>query len=224
MLLAIDTATRFASLALYDPTAGIVRAEHTWYSVDNHTVELVPNLERMLSGQRVKTEELDGLAVSLGPGSFMGLRIGLSVAKGLAVSFGLRLAGVPTLDAIERAHAGRGLPLWAIVQVGRGRIAAAFYPAGGPRPPKHAYQLTTFERLELPVSGPVLFAGEIDAPAAGQLYARWRERAIIMSPAANLRRAAYVAELGWERLTQGEADDLATLSPIYLHQPAISGS
>lgn len=224
MLLAIDTATRFASLALYDPTAGIVRAEHTWYSVDNHTVELVPNLERMLAGQRVKAEALNGIAVSLGPGSFMGLRIGLSVAKGLAVSFGLRLVGVPTLDAVERAHAGRSLPLWALVQVGRGRIAAAFYPAAGPHPLTHDYQLTTFERLELPVSGPVMFAGEIDATAAGQLHTRWGERAIIVSPAANLRRAAYVAELGWERLARGEVDDLATLSPIYLHQPAISGS
>lgn len=221
MLLAIDTATRFASLALYDPAGGVVRAEHTWYSLDNHTVELVPNLERMLAGQQVKAEQLVGIAISLGPGSFMGLRIGLSVAKGMAISSSLRVVGVPTLDAIDLAQSARSLPLWAIVRVGRGRIAAAFYPAAGPRPPASDYRLTTFDELELPVEGPVLLAGEIDAPAAEQLRARWGERVVIASPAAGLRRAAYVAELAWERLKLGEADDLATLSPIYLHHPGL---
>ena len=78
-ILAIDTATRMASIALYD--GGRVHSEETWHSRRNHTVELMPSLVRLLDRQGVSPPELTGVAVALGPGSFTGLRIGLSVAR-----------------------------------------------------------------------------------------------------------------------------------------------
>ena len=77
MLLGIDTATHWASLALYDQSKGRVLSEETWYSVNKHTVELMPRLDRMMIQQSMSPSDLTGLVVSLGPGSFTGLRIGL---------------------------------------------------------------------------------------------------------------------------------------------------
>ena len=79
MRVAIDTATRMAGLALYDPAKGRVLGEESWYSANNHTVELMPRLARLMAQQGVSAPDLTGLVVSLGPGSFTGLRIGLGV-------------------------------------------------------------------------------------------------------------------------------------------------
>lgn len=96
LLLAIDTATRFAGLALYD--GEIIRAEKYWLSQDNQSVELMPALVDMLAQQGFTPADLSAVGVTIGPGSFTGLRIGLSVAKGLALANQSAILGVPTLD------------------------------------------------------------------------------------------------------------------------------
>src|SRR3990172_5808575 len=103
MLLAIDTATQAASLALYDEDC--VRAEVTWQSTGRHTSELMPRIVWMIEQASSAMSDLTGLAVSIGPGSFTGLRVGLAVAKGLALANDLPIVGVPTLDVIAQAHA-----------------------------------------------------------------------------------------------------------------------
>jgi tRNA threonylcarbamoyladenosine biosynthesis protein TsaB len=221
MILAIDTATRFASLALYDHRR--VWAELTWHSRNNHTVELVPNLKRLLASQGLQVGDLAGVVVGLGPGSFTGLRIGLSVAKGLAFAAGLPLVGVPTLDALAHAHRDRNLPMWAILRAGRRGVCAAYYPLEGPWPEPDAYLLTTVDELTLPEGERALFCGEIEAEEAKALRQRWGDQAVIARPASALRRAGFLAELGWQRLQRGESDDLAGLSPIYLRRPDIEG-
>ena len=220
MLLGIDTATQMASVALYDPSRGQVLAEESWHSVNRHTVELMPRLDRLLGQQGIAPTALAGLVVSLGPGSFTGLRIGLSVAKGLALALNLPIAGIPTLDVVAQPHMIQPLPIWAILQAGRGRICAAQYS----RRKGHWQQmgetlLTTLPELCKEVKEPSLFCGEIDAPAADGIRQRLGLEMIIATPAASVRRAAYLAELGWERLARGDVDDPASLSPIYLKSP-----
>lgn len=218
-LLAIDTATELASVALYDGEKG-PRAESTWYTSMNHTVELMPTIALILERQGLAAEELDGLAVSLGPGSFTGLRIGLSVAKGLSLSLGIPIVGIPTLDIVAYAHYGQNLPICAIIQAGRGRICVALYERfemGWQRLTE--YHLATVKELSIQVKVPTLFCGEIDGSLNEALQAQMGRRAVVASPASSLRRAAYLAELGWHRLRSGERDTLTTLEPLYLHHP-----
>ncbi len=220
MILAIDTATRLASIALYDEQG--VHAEQTWRSRDHHTVELAPNIALLLRGQQVQPRDLAGLAVALGPGSFNGLRVGLSMAKGLALAADLPLVGVPTLDIIAHAHARQSLPVCAIIQAGRARIGTATYqPAAGAWSRLAPDRLTTIEALCKDIRQPTLFCGEIRPEDAALLRSRLGARAVIASPAASLRRAGYLAELGWQRLVRGEADGLASLTPIYLQNPSL---
>ena len=223
MLLAIDTATQMASLALYDPSGGRVLGEESWYSANRHTVEVMPRLDRLLGQQNITPAALTGLVVSLGPGSFTGLRIGLSVAKGLALALQVPVVGVPTLDVVAQPHMVQSLPIWAILQAGRGRICATQYAHHKGRWQRPGdYTLTTLAQLCQAVREPSLFCGEIDAQAADEIRQHLGLQAIIATPAASMRRAAYLAELGWERLARGDIDDASALAPIYLKSPEIN--
>ena len=220
MLLAIDTATRMAGLALYEPARGRVLGEETWYSADSHTVELTPRLVRMLAQQGLGPSDLAGLVVSLGPGSYTGLRIGLSVAKGLALSLDLPLVGVPTLDVVAEPHKGQRLPICALLQAGRRRFCAAHYVRRHGRWRRRGpYQLAALDEICGQVEDPTLFCGEIEAKHADEIRQRLGTDVVVATPAASLRRAAYLAELGWQRLARSEAHDASQLSPIYLKQP-----
>jgi tRNA threonylcarbamoyladenosine biosynthesis protein TsaB len=220
MLLAIDTATNFAGLALY--SQGQVWAEESWHSAMTHSVELMPRIQRMLSTHRVAAQSLVGIGVSLGPGSFTGLRIGLAAAKGIAMPYRLPLMGILTLDVVAYPHQKAGQPVWAVLQAGRGRIGVACYDwVEGEWVQIVAPTLTTFEGLcDLAVE-PAIFTGEIDDQAAGLLCERLGEAASIPTPALRLRRPACLAELAAVRLACNDVDDLATLAPIYLQHPAV---
>ncbi|PKO21416.1 MAG: tRNA (adenosine(37)-N6)-threonylcarbamoyltransferase complex dimerization subunit type 1 TsaB [Chloroflexi bacterium HGW-Chloroflexi-1] len=224
MLLALDTSTRLAGIALYDGVRGLI-AEQNWHSANRHTVELTPRVAQMLAQADATAADLCAVAVALGPGSFTGLRVALAVAKGLALANALTLLGVPTLDVVAYPHSRQPLPVIAVVPAGRGRVCWAPYalgPAGWS--PQAPYGLTTVTALAESIDQPTLFAGELAAAdwatLAERLGERLAERAYLLPPALSMRRAGYLAEIAWGRFAAGQADDLATLTPIYLHEPA----
>ncbi len=219
MLLAIDTASHLAGIALYDENG--VAAEHSWTSRAHHTVDLVPNIVTLLRQQGLTAADLTGLAVGLGPGSFTGLRIGMSVAKGFALAQNLPLVGIPSLYAIAHAHADWRGPLWAIIAAGRGRFAAALFRPDRPWPAPDDYRLAHLETLEPVPSAPTLYVGELGSAERAAIHDRWGDNARLAAPAATLRRVAYLAELGWQRVARGESDDVADLSPIYPPSPGV---
>lgn len=216
MLLAIDTATRNASIALYD--AHQVWAERTWFSDYNHTVELMPNIVDMFRLLRLEPARLRGVAVAIGPGSFTGMRIGLSVAKGLCLALGIPIKGIPTLDVVAQPFAGSDLPVCAVVHAGRGRFCAAVYRSvDGQWSRQGEFQLVTPDRLPALAEGRTIFCGELDEEARQAVQSALGKRAVIATPAQSVRRAAVLAEMAWPALVSGQGDDLASLSPIYLH-------
>jgi len=217
MLLAIDTSTRTLSLALHDGDQ--ILAETTWRTANYHTVELTPSIASMLGQGSVAPADLKAIAVALGPGSFTGLRIGLAAAKGLALANNTPLAGIPTLDIVAASIGPEDVPLCAILQAGRGRICAGtFHWRDGEWRADQEAETTTWEQLVSSLETPTLFAGEID-PDGAKLLRRRRSKALMLSPASGLRRAGFLAELGWERFKRNRMDDPATLAPIYLHPP-----
>jgi tRNA threonylcarbamoyladenosine biosynthesis protein TsaB len=219
LLLAIDTASRVTGLALYDQ-AGL-HMEQLWLSGDNHTVELMPYIVRACGQQDLTPSALQAVAVSLGPGSFTGLRVGLSVAKGLALALGIPVLGVPTLDAMAYAHCREVLPVCAVLPAGRGRWCAALYGSGGASGWQRSsdYVLVTADDLMGLLQEPTLICGDLDQLLVEALRAGAAERAVIASPALRMRRAGYLAELAWQRLSAGEQDELSSLAPIYLQHP-----
>jgi len=218
LLLAVDTSTRLAGIALYDGVA--VRGELTWESARHHTVELAPRTVMLLRSLGAAAGDLTGLAVALGPGSFTGLRIGLALVKGLALARGIPVVGIPTLEITAYAQPHRSMPLYAVLQAGRGRIAVGRYRwrRGAWRATGDPF-LSTWEKLIEQVEEKAFFSGELDAAGVALLRERLGGGAVIAPPASRLRRAGYLAELAWQRLERGEQDDPTTLVPIYLHEP-----
>ncbi len=220
MLLALDTSTRQAGVALYDGTRGLV-AELNWLSANRHTEELLPAVAQIMAQARLSPRDLTAVGVALGPGSFTGLRVGLAAAKGLALAQGVSLIGVSTLDFTAYAHQAQPVPVAALVQAGRGRVYWALYahgPAGWAA--QEPASLATAEALAGRIVRATVFVGEV-SPAVQETLTRFlgRARAHFLPPALATRRAGYLAELAWNRLSAGQTDDPATLSPIYLQQP-----
>ena len=216
LLLAIETATRAAGLALYDGEA--VRSEASWLSQNNHSVELMPKLARMLEQQRVGAQDLGAVAVTIGPGSFTGLRIGLSVAKGLVQAQGIPLLGIPTLDILAFQHAEQRRPIWAVIQAGRGRYCSALYRRRrGHWRRDGELRLTTLEELVELLAGRCLVCGELSQAQIEYASEHTDADVEFASPALSVRRPGCLAELAWERFQRGEDDNLATLAPVYLH-------
>ena len=214
MILAIDTATRWLGLALYDGTA--VLAEQGWRSHNTQTVELVPAIQQMLARVEHSTADLHALAATTGPGSYTGLRIGLAVAKGLALAHQLPIFGVNTLD-LTAASAERGYvagQLMAVIEAGRTRITIAPYSwqKGWQRTADPTN--TTWGELLPTLDTPTTFVGEITAEAA-KLMRQTGKHFHLLPPAQNTRRAALLAQMAWLRHRQGETADAAMVGLVY---------
>lgn len=125
MQLAIDTSTENASIAMAQGSAVIF--ELTWKCGQNHTAQLLPRLSFLLERHKIDMKALDAIFVALGPGSFNGIRVGLSTAKGFAVSLAIPVIGISTLSAQAYPHSLTGLPICAIFNAGRGEVATATY-------------------------------------------------------------------------------------------------
>jgi tRNA threonylcarbamoyladenosine biosynthesis protein TsaB len=215
MLLAVDTSTRRIGLALYSEDG--VLHESVWISHNYHTMQLAPAIEAALTQAGLALNDLKAVGVAVGPGSFTGLRIGLALAKGLALARHLPLIGIPTLDVLAYALPVQDIPLAVVIQSGRGRLAVGWYQAGkkgwtGVGQP----EVFTLETLVDRLNEPVLLCGELSDEERRTLR-RNRRFIQLASLAWSLRRPGFLAEMAWQRWQRGKIDDPVTLAPIYLH-------
>ncbi len=221
MQLAIDTSTDTASLALVQDDR--VLAELTWRCGQNHTTQLLPNLDYILKQFQLSPQSLTAIIVARGPGSFNGLRVGISTAKGLALSLGIPIVGVSSLAVETYQHAETRLPVCPVFNAGRGEIATALYrKKRGDWCQLVAEHITTVDTLCSGITTKTIFCGEFVPSIAPQLKELLKQKAVITSPITGLRRAGFLAELGLKRLQTANYDNLATLQPLYLRRPSIT--
>lgn len=220
MLLAIDTATHAISLALHDGSR--LLAETTWTTANNHTVELAPAVHALLSRAGLTVYDLTALAVTIGPGTYSGLRIGVSLAKALASARNLPLVGISTLDSLAAGTGQFSGGLIVTAQAGRGRVIAAAY-----RWTKGRWKMRTepqnldWDALIASIDGACLLTGDVDeAGRAAIAAANDAGKAITLAAAAaRLRRAGYLAEEAWERLNTADGKGYfpaAQVVPVYV--------
>lgn len=215
MILAIDTATRSASLAVHD--GANVRAEFTWDTSDHHTVELMPRIVELLTQINVSIDQLSGLGVSIGPGSFTGVRVGVALAKGLAVSRGIPIVGVRSTDILAYAVNWCKPPLAIVVRAGRNRLIAARYTKTRSEwQPDGDFILTNADLIGAQWERPTTLSGELTAGERETIERRLGDRVRLLAPAFALRRAGFLAEIAWQKIRAGVVDDPAALQPLYL--------
>jgi tRNA threonylcarbamoyladenosine biosynthesis protein TsaB len=217
IILAIDTATSAISLALHNGTE--VLAEMTWRAPGHHTMELSPAVQEILNRAGVRPPDLRAIAVALGPGSYTGLRIGMSLAKGIALTCNppIALIGIPTLDITVSAQPHLSPRLCAVSHAGRGRFNAGFYQWENKGwMSKESPILASWSELAKHFELPIQVCGEIDS-IGREILSSLGDQIIISEPAQGLRRAGFLAQLAHQRLAVGQLDDPATLAPIYHH-------
>lgn len=222
MLLAIDTATQSISLAVHDGANVLI--ETTWHTANNPTIQLAPTVQELLDRVGLGIDALTAVAVSIGPGTYTGLRIGVALAKALASARHLPLVGISTLDILAAAHSQTTGSLMAIVQAGRGRIVAGVYGwRKGKWRARSAPHIYEWSDLLISIDGPTLLTGEIDEEGRRAIQDALVSGApITLAPAVQrLRRAGYLAEEAWSRLRETDTREWpevfppATLVPVY---------
>ncbi|HUV57083.1 MAG TPA: tRNA (adenosine(37)-N6)-threonylcarbamoyltransferase complex dimerization subunit type 1 TsaB [Dehalococcoidales bacterium] len=223
MQLAIDTATDTASLVLIQN--GEVLAESTWRCEQSHTTQLLPHLVDLMEQNKLSLQSISGVIVVKGPGSYNGLRVGISTAKGLAFSLGIPIIGISSLELAAYQHADTGLPIRPILNAGRGEIATALYQKKDSEwsqlTPEH---ITTVDQLLPQITTKTVFCGEFVSSIATELRNQFKEKAVIPPPPTPAQRASLFAKLGRMRLEAGSYDDPVTLQPLYLRRPQITKS
>lgn len=226
MILSIDTSTDTASIAIYKPASGVL-FEQSWTTGREQTTQLLPNIQRAMSIVGVTVRDLTGIAVATGPGSYSGVRIGISTAKTMAYALSIPLWGVPSLDALAYGQvAVTAAQVCAVLSMGRNKLAWALYRTKGARWQRLTpYANTSPEEMAATIkegatSIATLFCGEITPETATTITGTLGKEAAIAPAAAGLRRASYLAELALQRAQRGESDDPATLQAIYLQQSA----
>jgi tRNA threonylcarbamoyl adenosine modification protein YeaZ len=218
MLLTIDTSTDSASLALVQD--GQTLAEANWRCGQNHSVELLPRLTQLLSEAKIEIQSLGCILVARGPGSFNGLRVGLSTAKGLAFSLDIPIIGISSLELEACQHSQSDLPICPIFNAGRGEIATALYQNQDNWRQLTPEHITTVDALDSEITEKTLFCGEYVPVIASQLEDKLKDKAVIAPD--KPRRSSRLAELAKGRLKAGDYDSPATLQPLYLRRPAIT--
>ena len=219
-LLAIETATPAQSVALVEDDR--LLAELSYEARGNRGGVLLPTVDQVLKKAGVAARDLDTVAVSVGPGSFTGLRVGLATAKGLALGSGARLVGVPTLEALAEGYAYADGTICALLDAYRGEVYMAVFRRNG----------STFERISpdavltpgavalalAAVEGPVHLIGNGAARYRDQLEAALGGRACVSDEGMRAApMAAVVARLGIRQFAGGNKPD-AEVALVYLRR------
>ncbi|MCC6170341.1 MAG: tRNA (adenosine(37)-N6)-threonylcarbamoyltransferase complex dimerization subunit type 1 TsaB [Caldilineaceae bacterium] len=229
MLLALDTATTAASVAIYNLESGALLAESTWQARRRHTQDLLAEAQRLLAQVGRAPAQITALASTTGPGSFTGVRIGLSALKGIGLGLAQppRVVGVPTLAVtaapwVDVASAS-GAQICAYIQAGRGRYNWCFFERKDSlwRPSAADHRAGTAGELAATLAGidaaPIWLVGE-PAPDLSDAAAALAHVTLVDAVSA-WRRAGHLAHLAAQHLAQGVCDDLAALQPLYLQNP-----
>jgi tRNA threonylcarbamoyladenosine biosynthesis protein TsaB len=224
-LLALETATDVCSTALLHDQR--VEVSLSIYRPRAHAEHIVSMIRRTLQYAGRERSDLDGVAVSMGPGSYTGLRIGVSTAKGLALALGIPLIGVPSLEALAAsvaAFAGPGELICASFAARRQEVFAAAFrrteeEALVPSSPTSA--LTSGEVVPWlhPREGDVVWlAGDGSESVARALEPVRGLRVRMARGEAAAPSAAGVGRLAWPRFESGAVHDLASFEPFYLKE------
>jgi tRNA threonylcarbamoyladenosine biosynthesis protein TsaB len=215
-ILAIDTSTRVGSIALVE--GPVLKAQQILNIRATHNQRLLPGIERILDDAGWSLDDLDAFAVSLGPGSFTGLRIGLSIVKGLAWASGKPLAAVPTLDALAANVSCGPHKICPILDARKGEIYTALYRHGHEGIPQRLTSYTAIKPAELValISETTVIIGDGLLSHGDYLKRELGNRLILPPPHLSVIQASSVAWLGWHKLRSGESDDVSSCTPLYV--------
>lgn len=216
-ILAVDTSTTSCSVAVADKDS--LLAEATIVREQTHSKHLMAMVDRVVRFSGMAIAEVDGFAVTRGPGTFTGLRIGISTVKGLAVASGKPVVGVSSLEALAKQCAFAPYLICPLIDARKGEVYFARYRFSsgvlkkvvveGVLPPEEAVS---------DINEPSLFVGNGAKLYQDIIAQKVGEQACFALPWQNTIRASTVAQLSIDRLEELDADDVASFVPQYIRK------
>jgi len=215
IILGIETATMSGGLALMDE--GKLIAEYTLNMKTTHSARLMPALDWILRDASLDKKQIDGIAISIGPGSFTGLRIGLATAKGLALGLGIPLVGIGTLDALAHNIPYPAYQVCAVLDARKKEVYSALYQRENDvLVRKNHYQAISPAELVDQIHEKTIMLGDAIDVYSEYFKEKLGDLVVFAPDAQRLPRAAVVAEMGLVKLKLGEIIDLASSEPYYI--------
>ncbi|MDR3557757.1 MAG: tRNA (adenosine(37)-N6)-threonylcarbamoyltransferase complex dimerization subunit type 1 TsaB [Syntrophobacteraceae bacterium] len=221
-ILAVDTSTMSGGIALLEN--GNLCAEWTLRSARTHNRRLLKSIDRLLEETGWALASIDAFAVAAGPGSFTGLRIGMTTLKVLAWTMGKPYAAVSTLDALALPLCFSAGLVCALLDARKDEVYCALYrpDAKGGLSLELPYSALSPSQLAAMLAArpaePIIFCGDGWAPYGDFLKEKLGKLAIAPPSCFHIVRAACVGELAARRFLRGESDDPVSSAPFYLRQ------
>ena len=217
-LLAADTATTSCGVAVADGTTILARTAIV--SRVTHSRHLLQMIDDTLKNAGLTVKALDGFAVTRGPGSFTGLRIGISTIKGLAAACNKPVAAISTLEALAWPFHQTAWMVCPLIDARKGEVYTCRYRFGnGAITALTPEAVLSPEQAVTGIAEACLFAGTGVAVCGPAIDATMGQNARFAPPFQNALSPGIVAWLGMRRLEQGHAEDVDTLAPVYLRKP-----
>jgi len=217
-ILALDTATQSCSVAIVDD--GLLLAELTRANIKTHSRHLMDLIETVCLAADLRVRDVDGFAVTIGPGSFTGLRIGISTIKGLAYSLSKPVVGVSSLEARAWQCAQSAYLICPLLDARKKEVYTCRY-----RFINNELKKEDAERVASPaeavrgIKEPSVFVGNAVALYQEKIYTELGELAHFAAWGQHTIRASTIARLSMTGFYRQQTDDVALLLPQYIRKP-----
>jgi tRNA threonylcarbamoyladenosine biosynthesis protein TsaB len=228
LILAVETSTRTGSVALVETplhedgsfSGEKILGEYTLNVAGTHSERLMPSIHSLLQEASLSIDDVQAIALALGPGSFTGLRIAVSTVKGLAYALRVPVAGIPTLDALAHNVQFASWPICPILDARKKEVYAALYCGngnGGLEKIGGDWVLAP-EDLCSRISEKTIFLGNGTEVYGEFLREKLGSRALFAPPELSLPRAVNVARLGLVKFKKSLTLDLFSFTPTYIRR------
>lgn len=214
-ILGIDISTTLGSVGMIDERQ--ILGEDKFRVIGGGKGTLLGRIDRLLEATGVSIEQLEGVGVAIGPGSFTGLRVGLATAKGLCLPRNLPLAGVSTLEALASLLPYCRLPILATLDARRGEIYAALYNTESGVPVRVGEEVSLpSEELHQRFDTELVIIGDALEAYGDRLEELYGDKAHLLPGHNSSPGGALIALLGRERISRGELLSLDDSVPTYI--------
>jgi len=222
MIFAVNTSTKHFSVALmYED--GTIQAEYSISPGSKNFTGFMPAIHSLFTSSHIDVRDVKALIVAMGPGSFTGLRIGLSMAKGMAQGLQIGIIGVSSLEAMASQLPYISSPICAMIDSRKGEVFTALFRWGKDYEIVRIREDTCLKITDIPsiIDGTTLFLGN-DFQNHGHLIKKELGPQALLAPAHLWSlKASSVGGLGLKRFLANDFDDIQDLTPRYLRRPDI---
>lgn len=213
-VLGIDTSNLVMSLAVVEKDK--LLGEYTTNLKKNHSIRLMPAISLLLDELDIEPADLNGIAIAQGPGSYTGVRIGVTTAKSMAWALGIPLVGVSSLEAVARNGAGFDGRVCPLFDARRGQVYTALFEQEERREKDQITMLDQWVERLVDSQKPILFLGDDVSIHRSTIEEKLGELAQFGPPEWNVPRAGFVAREGYRRIQLGESANVNDFTPQYL--------